>query len=259
MDIIYKIYWSDEIPDGAVDDFLAIENRVLYHGGFTKELFERKFRDNIYGPSLLILAYVDSRPVGVHVAWRNDIGGQRAYQGTDACLLPVKGAIIFPKMLMLVKEKVGDECPIYGFPNSKAFPVHRMMRHKVLAEYRSVWCFSLRQYAREEPLKIPASYARWWLAKTGTPLMSLRLLSHLYVVRIVKKKWGLTVLDIVGELEDDSINGAGIFPRYNNGLFLLSYKSRIPRWYNKNRFTEFRLMNYGAPVSHIPTWTVDAL
>lgn len=31
MTVEYKTYWSDEIPNQALEDFLQVENAVLYH------------------------------------------------------------------------------------------------------------------------------------------------------------------------------------------------------------------------------------
>ena len=256
MDIAFKTYWSDNIPEEAINDIIFIENLVLYHGGFTRDFFNKKYVHNIYGPSLHILASADGRTVGVHNVWRNDIGGICAYQGTDSCVLPVEGVLIFPKMLSMVKTHVGPDSPIYGVPNKNSLSVNLMMKHQLVATYRQSWCLSPAQYSKEEPIMIPMDYARWWIAFSASPVLSLRWRGHYYLVRTVKQKLGITVLDIVGEVDGDT---AQMFPKFKRRVFLLSYKSKYAHWYNKNRSSGFHVTNYGYPISHIPTWTIDAI
>ena len=257
MTVEYKTYWSDEIPNQAIEDFLQVENAVLYHGNCTIEFFNRKFLQNIYGPSLILLAYIEGKPVGTHVAWRNDIGTRKAYQGTDSCVLPeYEGLMIFPEMLMLVKKKLGKENPVYGFPNPNSFPIAMKMKHQLVATCRQAWYLTPLAYKREEPIKIPFLYAQWWLKKSSSDFFSLKYFGHYYIVCFSYKRLGICVLNIVGEVEKET---AAIFPKYRGGLFLLSYKSANPRWYNKNRISGYHITNSGAPVMHVPTWTIDAI
>ena len=256
MDIFFKSYWSNDIPEGVIDEIIALENVGLYYGNFTRELFQKKYVQNIYGPSLHILVYADGKPVGIHNAWRNDIGHMKAYEGTDAFVMPVEGVIIFPKMLRMVEQIVGPDSSVYGFPNHNSLPVELMMRHKLVATCRQTWLFSATQYSKDEPIIIPDSYVRWWLVESRNSILSIQWRKHFYLVRIIKRRWMITIMDIIGEVSEEA---ARIFPCFGGHLFLLSYKSRRPRWYNKNRFSGFHIINYGVPIPHIPTWTVDSI
>lgn len=255
MEIRFEYHWTNEISRSIINDFRCVLNAVLYKGRLSEELFERKFLKNIYGPSIIVVAYDGEKPIGTQALLRNDIGEQVAYQGVDSAVLPeYEGLVLFPDMLEISKKEIKKKYPIYGFPNSKAFPISKLLKHKIVAIYRHVYFISPSVYAKEHSLMIPKNYALWQFKNSSVQYSSLKCLGHYYLVTFVKKRWGVAIMDIVGEIDKET---AELFPHYQGHLFLLTYKSSIPRFYNKNRKSGFIITNQGAPINYVPYWKND--
>ena len=108
-EITYVLKWSNQIDDKFLEDFLYIENAVF--GGFSKQLFENKYLNNIYGPSLITVAYMKGKPVGADSMIRNDINGV-AYQSADTCVLEdCRGKGVFSQMKKREIEIIGRKTP----------------------------------------------------------------------------------------------------------------------------------------------------
>ena len=86
--IVYDCRWSGELDDKFIDDFRSMCSTVFNYD-FTIGEFNRKFVDNIYGKSLLVVVYVNGKPCAARALWRNDINGKEAYQPGDACVLDI--------------------------------------------------------------------------------------------------------------------------------------------------------------------------
>ena len=83
-----KRIWSDKATPEEILDFRSVANRTFGSDYVTEDYFKAKFLDNIYGPSLLFLAYCDGQAVGARACWRNDLDGKEAYQSADSSVLP---------------------------------------------------------------------------------------------------------------------------------------------------------------------------
>ncbi len=256
MEIEYVICKSSEVTDSFISDFCSIENEVLYHGLMTRAFFKRKFLENIYGDSILVVSYCDGKPVGADAYWRNDIGATIAWQGTDSCVLPeYRGLLIFLEMDLLLKKQVEND-PVYGFPNHEMIHLEVKRRRRIVGTFRQVYFLTACQYCKEEILKISKKYAQWWLAYINPNLFYVPWFGHFYIVSLVKKRMGVSILNIIGESDKDA---ALIFPRYRGGLFILTYKSRCPRWYNKHRLSGFHITTNDDRLDYVPTWKCDCL
>lgn len=85
-EIVIRTIWSEKITPQEKSDFRYVENEVF--GDFcTEEFFKAKYEDNIYGSSVIVIAYLDGRHVGADALWRNDMGKTKAYQSADTCVL----------------------------------------------------------------------------------------------------------------------------------------------------------------------------
>ena len=74
MNIFYDCRWSDMVDDKFISDYNLLQNTV-FHNGYNKELFKKKYLDNIYGSSIIIVVYSNYKPIGARAFWRNDIDG----------------------------------------------------------------------------------------------------------------------------------------------------------------------------------------
>ena len=72
MEITYKYYSTFEMNEKEKNDFIKVFNEV-FNENWTLETFNRKYIDNIYGNSHIIIAYDNNLPVGIRSYWRNDL------------------------------------------------------------------------------------------------------------------------------------------------------------------------------------------
>ena len=250
--VSYSIKWTNEFTEDFISDFIRVENEVLYGGQFTRDLFNLKYCEDIYGQSVLIVAYCDEKAVGSYALWRNDIDGKEAYQSVDSCVIQeYQGLLIFPEMINKLKAQVPKECPIYGFPNSEATPIVKLMKHKILGTYRTRFLFSYRIFHKEHQTLIPYDYAKWWIINYDKSIYSTKIGSHLFLVKKHKTKGTLFV---VGEVNEET---AALFPKIS-GLFIPTYYSSVPTFYNKNK-KGIIIVNQRNIYADIPTWKVDAV
>ena len=120
-----------------IEDFLATETAVF--GSYTRELFDKKFIRNIYGPSVLEVVYRDGEPIGARALWRNDIGGKKAYQPGDTCVVAsARGGGVFTEMTKRSLTLLDDSDIIYNYPNSNSLPGYLKMGWRKGAVWFSV-------------------------------------------------------------------------------------------------------------------------
>jgi len=254
MEIRFEYQWTTDLSKLVIDDFREVLNTVLYEGRLTEEFFNRKFLKNIYGPSIIVVAYDGERPIGTQAILRNDVNNQVAYEAVDSAVLPeYQGLMLFPDMLRISKKEI-KKYPVYSFPNSNSFPLGKLLKHKTIATLRHVYYSTPKAYAQEHYLKIPKLHALWQFKDSSIQYWSLHYWGHYYLVNFVRKKWGVAILDIVGEIDKDTADN---FSHYPERIFLLIYKSSIPRFYNKKRKSGFFITSQGAPIEYVPYWKID--
>lgn len=122
--IEYVLRWTEEIDDSFFEDFLSVENAVL--GGFSKQILQHKFVNNIYGSSLITIAYLDGEPIGADAMMRNDVFGRIAFETIDTCVTEkCRGKGVFSTITKKEVAEVLAKYPdtiIYGFQNGNSFP-----------------------------------------------------------------------------------------------------------------------------------------
>ncbi len=148
-DVNVKYFWTDEMSTDAMNDFIKVHNQV-FNSSFNEHKFGRKYKKNIYGSSIIVLAYLGNKCVGARAFWRNDLDGLKAYQpGDTAVLKEYRGFGIFTKMTYKALEVAGDDALIYNFPNDNSLPgylkmgwdLHSRKRYKIynpLIDYKDV-------------------------------------------------------------------------------------------------------------------------
>lgn len=114
-DIKYQCIRTSEITDVEKDDFIDFSSKE-FHVNFNSKWFNWKYLENIYGDSLIILAYDENKLVGIRSFWRNDVDGVLSYQACDTRVAEEyedKG--ILEKMNELALENIGPGF-IYNYP-----------------------------------------------------------------------------------------------------------------------------------------------
>ena len=222
---------------------------TVFNYDFTIGEFKRKFVDNIYGKSLIVVVYMNGKPCAARALWRNDINGREAYQPGDACVLEIcRGKGIFSQMTRKAISMLPEDAIIYSFPNQYSFPGHLKIGMSLLHDYHQKLLTSAKSYREEHPQMMDDRYAEWWIK--GRELMYTRCGGHYF---LVCKDTRPCCYRVVAEV---SKHIARQFPHCRVGLFF--YKSKDTTWYNK-RFATNHVVTRNPEIGYIPTWKIDAI
>lgn len=246
-EIRYDCRWSGKADQQFMDDYIYVKNAV-FHCGDRAE-FIQKYHNNIYGESVIVVAYIDNQPSAARALWRNDIDGKEAYQPCDTCVLEIcRGKGIFKEMTKMALSVLPKDAIIYNFPNNNSYPGYIKMGWKLLYDYKAKLLTSYKSYLKEHPTSIDDDYAEWWL--TGKNLTYVRRFGHYFLLQKDRRPF---CFRIVGEI---SKNTARLFHKTRFGFFF--YHSSQRNWYNK-RLACSHVVTRNPEVGYIPTWKGDAL
>lgn len=248
QDISYDCRWSNALDSKFISDFIFVFESV-FNSRLSESEFSRKYIKNIYGPSLLVVAYIDGKPCGTRVFWRNDIDSNVAYQPVDTGVLEVyRGKGIFTKMTMKALSIMPTDAIVYNFPNHRSYPGDIKMGWKLYADYHLKLFTSYKEFKKTHPVMMDDEYVNWYAKDKD--LEAMKIFNHYFLVAEASRKF---CYRIVGEISEKS---SRIFPkRYMGIVFFLSPEVT---WYNK-RFAPNHLVTRNSEVPHIPTWKTDAL
>ena len=232
--------WTDVPSNRLKRDFIRLANTVF--GTFvTEAYYKAKFEDDVYGPSLLTVIYVDGQPAGADVMWRNDLWGLKAYQTVDTCVLEqYRGMGLFKKMTRWELELLGNDTLVYGFPNTNSYPGYVKMGWQVERLYKTL-CLSPKKEIIEE------EYAAWWL-KAQPGISHIQKNGNYYLIR--KKKNPVAML--IGRVDETT---ARLFPKSENVRLFKSFETKSSI-YNKNKSIP---LVCNQPKVEIPYWKIDAI
>ena len=249
LDLKYDSRWSDKADDKFISDYNLLQNTV-FQNGYSKELFKKKYLENIYGPSIIIVVYGNGKPIGARAFWRNDINGTEAFQPGDVCVLnEYRGKGIFTEMTKKAFAMLPKDAKIYTFPNSNSFPAHLKMGNKLVASYRPT-LFTNKEYQKEPTLFLDEEYANWWLS-SRTDIKHIKRGNHFYLVI----PYGLpTMYMILGEVKKEI---ALKYKKCRYGIFF--YRSTRTTFYNRNKRPLYIICKETTNINYIPTWKVDSL
>lgn len=246
--IIYDIRWSNQVDDRFISDFRHVCS-VVFKNDFTRQEFDRKFVRNIYGPSVLVVVYIDNVPSAARALWRNDISGKKAYQPADTCVMEnCRGKGVFSTMTKKSIELLPKSAIIYNFPNPQSYPGYIKMGWKLVHNYGMHLLGSYKQFAKEHPIKMDKEYAEWWIK--GRNLLYTKYCNHYF---LVQKDHRPLCHRILAEVDKEV---ALQFPHVSFGLFF--YKSTLTTWYSK-RFALSHVVSCNSDINYIPTWKIDAV
>ena len=162
LELRYDCRWSDKADDKFISDYIFLQQAV-FQNRYSKELFKKKYIDNIYGQSIIIIVYGGDKPIAARAFWRNDIDGIEAYQPGDVCVLEeCRGKGVFTEKTKRAFAMLEKDTIIYTYPNPNSFPAHLKMGNKLIASYYPR-LFSHKRYQKEHTLKLDKEYAKWWL------------------------------------------------------------------------------------------------
>lgn len=239
--IHFECCWTDQPVPKLKQDFMVLANTVF--GNFvTDHYYNAKFVDNIYGPSLITVAYVDGVAAGTDVMWRNDLDSVKAFQTVDTCVLEqFRGMGLFKNMTYFELELLGKDMPVYGFPNVNSYPGYVKMGWQVEHLYKTV-CLS------PDNADVEDGYAAWWLkAQNGISHMIKR--GRCYLVRKHESKPTATLIGRVSETT------ARLFPKMEGHCLLKRFESKSSI-YNKTKSIP---LVCNQQWMKIPYWKIDAI
>lgn len=247
-EIFYDCRWSDGVDKKFIEDFIATQ-RAVFKNDYSKELFEKKYINNIYGKSVVEVVYLDSQPVAARGLWRNDIYGKPAYQPGDTCVTEIcRGKGIFTEMTKRSIELLSEDDIIYNFPNQNSFPGYMKMGWKLVNEYGFAIFTTASGYLKEHPVKMDKRYADWWINdKAG--FYSMKKGNEYFLVRPIRQfcyKVCACVEKSVAER----------FPKKQMGICF--YRSTQKTFYNKKLGLPLHVVSK-QDINYIPIWKIDVI
>lgn len=240
--------WSHDVDSKYINDFILIQNEV-FKNHYDLKLFQKKYIDNIYGSSVLIVAYVDNIPAGARTLWRNDVDEFVSYQFCDTCVkAEFRGMGIFSMMTSCAVSNIDKSALLYNFPNINSFPGYLKLGYELQREYHLNLLLSNKKYMIDNPHNINSEYVEWWL-KGNHEIKYLKFGKAYY---LIKKYPRPLCYKIIGRVNESD---AMLFEKINHFCIPL-YLSLKKNWYNAY-FLPVRQV--GNSNERIPTWKIDAI
>lgn len=164
-DIKYVCRWSTELTPPLIEDFTFVLENV-WKKEFNHDTFLFRYLNNIYGPSLLVIAYCNELPVGTQAFWRNDIDNRVAYQANDGAVLELyRGNGLLGKMIQKGMEILGTDVLLYSYTNNKSKKSFLRLGWEVTSSYPIRPVLYNCHYYDQDPQKVDYEYANWYLRK----------------------------------------------------------------------------------------------
>ena len=245
----YDCRWSDKLDEKYINDFLFVEQTV-FGDVWTREMFNRKFIENIYGLSLIVVVYVEGRPAAARSFWRNDVCKKEAYQPGDTCVISeYRGLGLFTKMTKVALEFLSGNEVIYNYPNNNSYPGYLKMGWSLVGEYYQRVLLFNNQYYKEDKEVLDIGYARWWLLQFNG-VFSIKRGKDYFLVRKNPKRPFLYILARVNK------ETAALFTK-TSPFAICFFMSQKKTWYNSHLNTIHVVSRNGNLA--IPLWKMDAI
>lgn len=201
-EIKIDLFWTDNITKKAIKDFIKVQNEV-FNADFNENKFYKKYIKNIYGPSIIVLAYKGGICVGARAFWRNDINDLKAYQPCDTAVLSeYRGHGIFREMTCEALKIIDGDTLIYNFPNDNSYPGYLKMGWKLYNKKKYKLYNPFKDYNLVD--KIEKKYLKWVLdgldLDFNKSLYYTRIMNSYYLIK--RRKGNLYV--IIGEIDEES-------------------------------------------------------
>ena len=133
---------------------------------FNRDTFQCRYINNIYGSSLLVIAYSNDIPIGTQAFWRNDIGHRVAYQADDGAVLEsYRGNGLLGKMIQKGAGILGDEVLLYSYTNNKSKRSFVKLGWDVMLTFPIKPLLFYHHYCHQCSQMVDYKYASWYLHK----------------------------------------------------------------------------------------------
>lgn len=248
-EIFYDCRWTSQVDDKFIEDFIKVSDSV-FKNNFSREFFDKKYTNNIYGESVVVVVYIDGVPSAARALWRNDVDGKEAYQPGGTCVLEAcRGKGVFTEMTKRSTALLPKDALIYNFPNDNSFPGYIKMGWRLIKEY-GFSIFTKKRFFKEHPTKMDEAYAKWWLPSTKGLLYFKRGKDY-FIVKKMSTPFCFRLVACVDE------HIAKQFPKKSPGVVF--YMSEEKHFYNVNRGAPIRVVTKAEDVNYIPAWKIDSL
>ena len=247
--IKYDCRWSEDCDEKFIDDFNHVQDQV-FQGEHSRETFRHQYIENPYGSSVIVVVYLNDKPVAARSLWRNDIGERESYQPGRTCVLEAcRGKGIFREMTLKAIAMLPQDAIIYNFPNQNSYPGYIKMGWRLLHDYNLRLMISTKDFFAEHPHNMDDAYARWWVVgKAG--IYHIRRGGHYFLVRHDHRPMlGKIVACVSGDIAKE-------FPKSHRRIFF--YKSEKQSFYSKY-FMKSHVVCRNTDIDYIPTWKIDAI
>lgn len=236
-------------------DFVKVCKEVFGENSMNEVLFDRKYINNIYGDSVLVVVYSGTRPVAGRALWRNDVAGQIAYQPCDTAVIgDFRKRGIFRHITELALQRVDEKALIYNFPNQNSYSQYVKLGWRNLKMYYSTVLTSIRKYDDQHPELMDDSYFDWWYKPRKQDFFFYRKAESVYIVK-EKKRWNMYF--IIARINS---NQAKHLQKIRTNFPILTYYGCERKFYNKNR-KPFRIVirsrSENINTISIPVWKSD--
>ena len=248
--LFYDCRWSGDCDEQFIDDYNFVQDQV-FSGAHTRELFRHQYIDNPYGPSVLVVVYLNEKPVAARGLWRNDVYGQEAYQpGRTGVLAECRGKGVFTEMTKRAVAMIPKDVLLYNFPNPNSFPGYIKMGWVNIGQYYVRLFYSAKKFDREHPVMMDEDYFNWWI-KGRTGNYYLKRNGNYFLVRKYPHPRCYKVVAKVGKELAMMCKKAPLCAIY-------IYGSSRKTFYNKNT-QPLRPVVRNQKLSYIPLWKIDAI
>lgn len=244
-----KAIWSDKADEKFISDFCYACNSAFGDGAMNKNIFIRKYIENIYGRSILCVCYDDKNQVaGARAFWRNDVEGKTAYQPCDTCVLSeYRRQGLFEKMTDAAMNLTEIDSVIYNFPNNNSRHLYLKHGWSVYGEFKPKFWFAYNAYHAEHPELMTQEYFNWWL--NNKDFSYRKIGGHYFLIR----NYGSFFQIVVAEISEET---ALQLPK--GTLRLLLFWSVNKTIYNKNKESKIIVYKYNDAIK-IPVWKMDVI
>lgn len=255
-DLIIKMYLSNEIDEIIKSDFINVHNKVFGKNGISSDVFRIKYIDNIYGSSILVVVYSESKPIAARAFWRNDIGNLESYQPCDTAVLKEwRGKDIFKLMTEDALNLINSESLIYNYPNSKSYKQYLKLGWIPYKTCFLKFLISFKAYKNVNPEIIDNSYVKWWFEKDRDKYSVYFRKSDFYLLRKTRK---FNMFIVIGRISEDA---AFNFEKVKSRLPLLFYYG-VKRNFHIRKTTPINIViKQGKDIDlpRVPLWRMDAI
>ncbi|MCR4614118.1 MAG: GNAT family N-acetyltransferase [Bacteroidaceae bacterium] len=247
---VYDCRWSGDCDEKFIDDYNFVQDQV-FRGPHTRERFQRQYLDNPYGPSVLVVVYLEGKPVAARGLWRNDIDGKPAYQPGQTCVMKeCRGHGVFTEMTKRAVELLPKDVILYNFPNPNSFPGYIKMGWVNIKQYYLRFFRSSKQYDTEHPDMMDETYFNWWV-KGRPDIKYMKRNGNYYLVRKYPRPFCYKVVAKVTKEIAITCNKAPL-------LVIYFFPSIHKTFYNKNT-QPLRPVVRNKELNYVPLWKIDAI